>query len=439
MQYTTRVVNEDIGDGLFAQRKIRKSSNIIKTEFLIACLDKNDIKTTCYSCHASYIKLKRCSLCKHVYYCSEKCQRKHWKIHKHECPFLQKVSGVEFIPLLIRLTALFMVSPDLASSYHINDLMEHESLQVHESDQYYGYVMKGVIEMLTPDKFDPHTCYKIYCKLIVNLFTLEDSQLRPIGCVLIPAVTKMNHSCSPNCVLSFKDATAYVTAIKDIDKGEQLTISYIPLPQAFLDRKAQLLKQFNFKCECEFCSLQRKQGVDSMLMRQCMSCTEHSHPAILESPDELVCSVYRNPFTSSPILTDVALKNMEVYDLNMTSVSHQDVIVVNHLMDQTDKLILEEKWDSALRTGLKATIGLMEWCVNHPSAGLFIAKLAKLYKIDEDTDGVTYEDNLKKSMQLLDISLRFLTTSLPPVHGLISEVKNLYDATAVELQMMKKS
>ena len=30
-------------------------------------------------------KYKKCSRCKKVYYCSNDCHKKHWKIHKYEC------------------------------------------------------------------------------------------------------------------------------------------------------------------------------------------------------------------------------------------------------------------------------------------------------------------------------------------------------------------
>ncbi len=30
-------------------------------------------------------KYKKCGKCKEVYYCSKRCQKEHWEIHKYEC------------------------------------------------------------------------------------------------------------------------------------------------------------------------------------------------------------------------------------------------------------------------------------------------------------------------------------------------------------------
>jgi radical SAM protein with 4Fe4S-binding SPASM domain len=33
----------------------------------------------------STTKLRQCSACKKVYYCSAECQKAHWKVHKADC------------------------------------------------------------------------------------------------------------------------------------------------------------------------------------------------------------------------------------------------------------------------------------------------------------------------------------------------------------------
>lgn len=57
--------------------------------------DKNAVfyANMCYVCHLTVreAKLKLCSSCKMVPYCSEQHQRKHWKKHKKLCAIIQKV------------------------------------------------------------------------------------------------------------------------------------------------------------------------------------------------------------------------------------------------------------------------------------------------------------------------------------------------------------
>ena len=60
-----------------------------------------------------------------------------------------------------------------------------------------------------------------------------------------------NHSCEPNCFYFGIANLLIVKAIKDIKKGEELTVSYIePKPMAL--RKNELLK-WDFTCDCKYC------------------------------------------------------------------------------------------------------------------------------------------------------------------------------------------
>ena len=60
-----------------------------------------------------------------------------------------------------------------------------------------------------------------------------------------------NHSCNPNCFYFGIANMLIVKAIKDIKKGEELTVSYIePKPMAL--RKNELLK-WDFTCDCLYC------------------------------------------------------------------------------------------------------------------------------------------------------------------------------------------
>ncbi len=60
------------------------------------CLDKDEmrvkgrfIQTRCFHCHATAVKLKVCSGCMVVRYCSLACAKTHWCQHKRECKTIQ--------------------------------------------------------------------------------------------------------------------------------------------------------------------------------------------------------------------------------------------------------------------------------------------------------------------------------------------------------------
>ncbi|KAL0206813.1 hypothetical protein P9112_012524 [Eukaryota sp. TZLM1-RC] len=91
-----------------------------------------------------------------------------------------------------------------------------------------------------------------------NWFRIEASEK---GCGFWLKMSLFNHSCSPNCTYFFIGDFMFVYATLDIEKGEELFISYIDTLQPLNDRAKQL-KNFSegtgFTCHCQRCQLTRR-------------------------------------------------------------------------------------------------------------------------------------------------------------------------------------
>ncbi len=68
-------------------RECREIKRLMSDRRSVAAQPVTQAKKTCASCTTpeNGALFKRCSRCKIVVYCSEKCQQSHWKIHKPEC------------------------------------------------------------------------------------------------------------------------------------------------------------------------------------------------------------------------------------------------------------------------------------------------------------------------------------------------------------------
>jgi hypothetical protein len=67
----------------------------------------------------------------------------------------------------------------------------------------------------------------------------------------------VNHSCKQNAVHTWNDDIKQLTihALRDIEAGEEITISYLPKLTKFLYRQTRLKEKYLFECKCELCSL----------------------------------------------------------------------------------------------------------------------------------------------------------------------------------------
>jgi hypothetical protein len=101
------------------------------------------------------------------------------------------------------------------------------------------------------------SCHSTLEKLECNAFTVVDYDLSSItGIGLYTKAAAINHSCDPNCCQTFNissSATLSIRAIKDIKKGEEVTIAYIDVGRPTWWRKNELFLSYGFYCSCSRC------------------------------------------------------------------------------------------------------------------------------------------------------------------------------------------
>ncbi|KAG0057373.1 SET and MYND domain-containing protein 3 [Gryganskiella cystojenkinii] len=63
----------------------------------------------------------------------------------------------------------------------------------------------------------------------------------------------LNHSCVPNCIYTFKGSRVECRVIREVQPGEELTISYVDQVGSTKERQRQLKDQYRFLCRCPLC------------------------------------------------------------------------------------------------------------------------------------------------------------------------------------------
>lgn len=85
------------------------------------------------------------------------------------------------------------------------------------------------------------------------------------GTAMYSSACKMNHSCDPNVVIIYRDRqwgdplVAHCIAIRDIEEGEELCISYIDLDQPY-EKRQESLANYGFQCYCVRCQTESGNG-----------------------------------------------------------------------------------------------------------------------------------------------------------------------------------
>ncbi|KAK0623700.1 hypothetical protein B0T14DRAFT_408283, partial [Immersiella caudata] len=92
---------------------------------------------------------------------------------------------------------------------------------------------------------------------------------------LYPEIARINHECKPNTVIQYSTTTLAmeIIAYRDIEPGEEITLSYFSLNLRYHQRLSAI-KNWGFSCSCSFCadeaareeSDQKRQNIESILL-----------------------------------------------------------------------------------------------------------------------------------------------------------------------------
>jgi len=114
-------------EGSLTKKSIKKALATAKTNHYFRLATDNrkirrDWLKKCVQCGTRNGKLKACQRCRYSFYCSGKCQKAHWKVHKLLCPTLKRIHFDEWtldMHGFIRGNAPFIVNPWIESMWTI--------------------------------------------------------------------------------------------------------------------------------------------------------------------------------------------------------------------------------------------------------------------------------------------------------------------------------
>jgi len=90
-------------------------------------------------------------------------------------------------------------------------------------------------------------------RIYINGFSLFDEEMENYGWGLYLGPSILDHSCTPNAMVTFNGNILTVTAMKDLDNLNQVKISYTDSTASVKERREKLLTNYFFMCNCSKC------------------------------------------------------------------------------------------------------------------------------------------------------------------------------------------
>ncbi|XP_048340782.1 histone-lysine N-methyltransferase SMYD3 isoform X2 [Sphaerodactylus townsendi] len=245
------------------------------------CVTKKSLGDVCEHCLSRKERLLRCSQCKVARYCNIQCQKEAWQDHKQECKCIKNIDP-NFPPDSVRLVGRIIFKLLRQSTcpseelYSFSDLQSNFEKLSEEMKEGLGYLTKALQLYLKAEIQDASQLppgldvFQTFAKVLLmdlewkkikplilevtcNCFSISNGEVQDVGVGLYPSMSLLNNSCDPNCVIVFEGRQLYLHSVREIQIGEELTISYTDTMMPSTERRQQLKRQYCFECNCHMC------------------------------------------------------------------------------------------------------------------------------------------------------------------------------------------
>ncbi|RWS13533.1 histone-lysine N-methyltransferase SMYD3-like protein, partial [Dinothrombium tinctorium] len=190
--------------------------------------------------------------------------RKGERLHSYECPVMVERPLRTLSRLIARVIQrqeedAYVYDQVGAYKRTWNDLMDHFDDIIRDTEAMFAFdhIYKE-LEIILKRDLDIAEIIKIYGKVLVNSFAVQNDLLQPIGRAIYLGASIFDHSCIPQAAFTFIGTTIYVKAITDINTTDvrEIRISYINEMETTKDRVLNLQANYYFKCDCKRCNEQ---------------------------------------------------------------------------------------------------------------------------------------------------------------------------------------
>ncbi|PYH39292.1 S-adenosylmethionine-dependent methyltransferase [Aspergillus neoniger CBS 115656] len=263
----------------------------------------------------------------------ETCQAKDWRLgHSLECTIYQKLKP-RILPINAR-AVLRMVLRSERQKYSDEELDQFLQLETHIKDirdksasQWERISLSSkAIKAYSGTEMSEEVISAMGAKLDLNSFNLTNAVYDRLGIYLHPYAAIFNHSCDHNAAVSFDGPNLHIKALRPIQKGEQIFITYIDVTDPYPIRQHNLQSRYYFTCHCSKCTSEAASSTATTL-----------HPAQQEAYDIIQSlPTLENP-TKHLLQALTTLQNATIPATTQPSISLLDELITSLLAQQKYK------------------------------------------------------------------------------------------------------
>uniref|UniRef100_A0A7N6AB10 [histone H3]-lysine(4) N-trimethyltransferase n=1 Tax=Anabas testudineus TaxID=64144 RepID=A0A7N6AB10_ANATE len=411
---TERFQSPGKGNGLRAVRHFALGELVFACPAYSYVLTVNERGAHCEHCFTRKEDLFKCGKCKQAYYCNIDCQRGDWPMHKLECVAMcaygENWCPSETVRLVARVIMKQRVTTERSPSERLLLLREFEShldkmdSEKEEMNQADIAALHHFYSRHIRDLPDSQALTELFAQVNCNGFTIEDEELSHLGSAVFPDVALMNHSCSPNVIVTYKGTVAEVRAVKEINPGEEIFNSYIDLLYPTEDRRERLLDSYFFTCQCTECTTKSKDKAKMEIKKLSSPPETEEIQSMVHYAKNVIEEFRRAKHYKNILLLMIISFLSSLTHHKMGAIFTDTNVYMLHMMYQAMGVCLYmQDWDGAMSYGEKI---VQPYSVHYPAYSLNVAsmylKLGRLYLgLEKKAQGVKA---LKKALAVMEVA-----------------------------------